>query len=316
MTLKNWTAVAKSLKYGEKGFLNYLYYLKDQRRHRDQEIEELLDHDNPKRILRQVNELEINRHFTKQQYKGGRPANYGWSVILSYPFQVPPAELKKLLLEITIKFYQYVNEENDLNLKDEEIRDQAHNYVVAVSHRGEKINNHMHLIFGKHLIKRSKGFLSESKEIVSVDLTKKKYTRMLKNINDQVVEDILQITKSDYIIKSHHKQKRRKSIATTKRMSLDIKLSEVQKEREELHSMTREYEAKLEAIEKEYQEAVELSKGLKEKTAEFKEYAQERFKKDLELHRDYMSKGMTIKAEKLEAKIERKIQKFNPTPGL
>ena len=313
--LKNWTVTTKSLRYAERGLLNYANYLIDQERHKEQSIQVVGN--NLENIAKRANEYDLHKRLEVKANKGGRPANYGWSVMFSYPFKIGAADFEQLIKKVTTDFYRYVNEVNQLNLNDEEIEELSNDYVLSVIHRGENINNHVHIVFSKHLPKRKSGLFSTNKKtITTIDLTKKKYTYNLKAINDRAVKSVLGIEKESYTIKKNTQSKKRKSQATTKRIALDIEKGELTHARAELEKQMRAYDSKLLEIEKKYNHSVEINKKLKEEAVEMQEYKRERFLKDLELHRDYMSKGMTIKAEKLEAKIERKIQKNNPSPGM
>lgn len=305
--LKNWTITAKSVKNGAEGLLNYVGYLSDTHRHTKQVLTTITDEDNLKNIMKKSSDFELDKKLLKRRHKGGRPSNFGWSTVLSYPFEISNDDFKKVLFEVATNFYTYVNSEENLNLKEDEILEQATKYIVAVIHQGEKINNHIHIIFGKHFIRRNKGIFSDKTTNVSIDLTKKKYLHRLKIFNDEAVSNILHIDKVSYKIKSKTKQSKRQSISHTKRQKLDIELAEVEQLKSEVKLLRLKYAELSEKAQISNDKALTLTNMKQDALQELQGYARSRFEKDLALHSSYIEKGMTQKADKLKAKIENRL---------
>lgn len=204
-TLKNWTIVCKSIKHGQRGLLNYHRYLNDQQRHDNQIINNITPISGLEYLLRKHQDFELQQ---KLKNKGGRPSNPGWSAMCSYPFDLNEKEFKELKTKVLKEFYKYVSDVNKLKLTDKMIEEQIAS-SIAIIHSGDNINNHLHLILNKVFLK--KPFIGKP-ELVSIDLTKKKYSHMLKVINDKWCIQLFQKSTVDYNIKTDAApQKRRRS---------------------------------------------------------------------------------------------------------
>ncbi len=178
--LKNWTITAKAVKHGENGLLNYVSYLNDSSRHKEQIITKLSDTKSLKIMLENNHNFELQRRLEEKRHKGGRPSNVGWSSVFSYPFDMTNQQFILVKNRVAFDFYTYVNEVEKLGLSVEEIQQKA-NEVVGVIHNGNNVKNHMHLIFDKIFLITEKHLLKKNeKKLISVDLTKKKYLYNLK----------------------------------------------------------------------------------------------------------------------------------------
>lgn len=205
MALKNWTITAASVKKGRDGLIAYSNYLVNKNSHKNQKIIEITSR--KKTIYKQSVKAD-NFNLKRKMSSGGRPSNYAWSSVFSYPFEIEEEKLKKLFLEISKDFIKYISLENELGFSEEEIKKIVENEVLGVIHKGENINNHIHAIFPKHFLK--------NKKLISIDLSKKKYLHRLKLINNQKVAEIANIELFDYEVKAKEKQTKRLSKSKAK----------------------------------------------------------------------------------------------------
>lgn len=204
-TLKNWIITAESVKKGREGLIAYHSYLQSQTEHKGQTIVPLTSKQNLFNMVRAADGFNLDR----QLRKGGRPSNFGWSATLSYPFHISDENLVRIYQANMTKLLSYVNEYNELNMSDEDIALIIKNRTLAVIHRGEDINNHLHLVIPKHFKRTT--LPDKRTSIVSIDLTQKKYLHRLKVINNESVNEIVGADVLDYEVKSHEKHKKRVS---------------------------------------------------------------------------------------------------------
>lgn len=319
--LKNWTITAKGMKNGQNGLFNYVNYLNDTNRHKGQKLTDISHDKALKNMLQSHNDFELEKQLEQKRHKGGRPSNVGWSAQLSYPFDITNEQFFQLKNRITYDFYNYVNNIEKLGMTDNDIRELMDS-TIGVIHSGETVNNHIHMIFNKVMPKKVKHLLKTTKiKKTSIDLTKKKYLYNLKLINDKAIEEILNINKADYVIKQNENetvkpQKKRKTKIQIQneryeqRMKhLDDRESDLKLREDKIVQLRQRYEIMAVKAEKQV-EMYDKKISVIDKTVEqLKEYTKGQFKKDMELHSLYMSKGMTEKATKLENKIDNKLNK-------
>lgn len=205
MSLKNWTITAESVKKGREGLIAYYNYLSSQSEHEGQEITALNRKQNLFNLVSKADKFNLARKLTK----GGRPSNYAWSAVLSYPFELKLGQLAKIEKLNMERFIKYISDENDLGLSDNEINRIVLTEVNSFVHSGGGVNNHIHCIVPKHFQKLIKG--KNKKTIVSIDLSKKKYLHRLKLINNEVINEVAGIDLLDYQLESHKKHKKRMS---------------------------------------------------------------------------------------------------------
>lgn len=131
----------------------------------------------------------------------------------------------------------------------------------------------------------------------------------------------MKINKVDYVIETHEKpQKKRKT-------KIQIKMDKLEKRETALNERATAMdsrESKIMALETKYrdiakkhntavQSLLDRETALNNEKLQLLAYTESQFKKDLERHTMYMSKGMTEKAEKLEQIITKKIKKTEKT---
>ena len=240
--IKNWTVTAKTLKKGEYGLIAYSSYLMSQRDHEGQEIKLLGGRPNLYRMIREGHDFNARRKLSK----GGRPSNYAWSIALSYPFQVDNERMKHIYINVMSEFYQFVSDENGLDLSESNIQNLVKTETLGAIHRGEKINNHVHILVQKHF--KPLRELEGNAVRVSVDLSKKKYLHRLKLINNSVVHGLMGNEIIDYKIEDHQnrQQKRMNQRAAKRTKSIEEEHSDLLNDSEillhRLNSAMSEYE--------------------------------------------------------------------------
>ena len=115
--------------------------------------------------------------------------------------------MQKIFVENMRAFYKFVSTQNNLNLNDEAINKIIRSETVGVIHRGDKINNHIHTLITKHF--QPPSLDNNAEGIVSIDLTKKKYLKAIKLINNETINKYMGLQTFDYQIKSKEVQTKR-----------------------------------------------------------------------------------------------------------
>ena len=205
--LKNWTITAESLSGGRDGFIAYYQYLKSSGgKHKNQTINEITN------IRATLNLIRVADNFNllRKLKKGGRPSNYGWSATFSYPFEIDTEKMRMIFESNMRKLLTYVSDFNKLKLSEDAINKLIHEETVAIMHsgkrnNGEAINNHLHTIIPKHFS------VFNGAKSISIDLTHKRYLKVLKAINDVNVYEILGMSVLDHQIKTKTESKKRKT---------------------------------------------------------------------------------------------------------
>lgn len=159
---------------------NYCNYVLDKSRHKDQDIIELNNFDDN---LKSMN-TAINDY--KQNKRGRRPKPL--SVVLSYPKGTSVDDLVIKHKKIWMDFFQYVSDENNLELTDRDISDIISD-IPSVLHY-KKSNPHTHNLISRIFYNRSKDCL------VSIDISKKQYHRKLMSLSGWSIQEKIQGKKS------------------------------------------------------------------------------------------------------------------------
>lgn len=230
--LKNWTITAESIKNTDAGFISYINYLTDQNQHKNQKITPYTPRKNAERMAKVAASFNLERKMNG----GGRPSGFGWSAVLSYPFNIDETLLRVIFENNAREFLEYVSYHNELGLTEEQINSIVQERVYAVEHRGKNVKNHVHIVFPKHFIKDGK--------IVSIDLTQKKYVLRLKLINNQSVHKIAHRDLFDYQIQTQKTQKKRKSKTQYKQEQRKVISEELDELLNELKKQMKAYESK------------------------------------------------------------------------
>lgn len=237
-TLRNWTVITKPVRKGREGLLSYYQYLKSTTgKHKNQTITELTPRKNVVALIRTGDAFNLLRQLST----GGRPSNYGLSVVFSYPFEVDAKSMRKLFEINMRRFFEYVSKFNRLELSDETIVKLIQDETIAIAHSGfkldgEPVKDHLHTIIPKHFR------IKDGKKIISIDLTHKRYMKAIKAINNASVYEVMRMNVLDYEIQSKTEQKKRKS-ATEYEVEKRIatKVDEAQLLLDEIHEHIREY---------------------------------------------------------------------------
>lgn len=159
---------------------NYCSYVLDKSRHKDQDIIELNNFDDN---LKSMN-TAIDDY--KQNKRGRRPKPL--SVVLSYPKGTSVDDLVIKHKKIWMDFFQYVSDENNLELTDIDISNIISD-IPSVLHY-KKSNPHTHNLINRIFYNRSKDCL------VSIDISKKQYHRKLMSLSGWSIQENIQGKKS------------------------------------------------------------------------------------------------------------------------
>ncbi len=279
--LKNWTLTAESIKQEREGLIRYHNYIMSEADHKGQTVIPLTDKGNLFRVALKSDRFNLARKLTK----GGRPSNYGWSVAMSYPFDISNENLKTIYERVMRLFYEYVDKEIGLNMPNGHIQAVIMKEALAVIHRGGGVHNHLHIVMPKHLtsfVEAGKG-----KTLVSVDLTKKKFLHRLKLINNQVVNEVVGMDVLEYEIEAVRTHKKRISKRLAKKIKADDK-------------STAEYASKArEAIDTLYKSIERYREWAKENQVH-----DEQAIKYLDRAEKQLEKGNTIRAAKTLEKLD------------
>jgi len=200
--LKNWTITSESVKRGRDGLIKYYNYLRSTEGHEGQNISMLSNALALGALMVRPDNFNLQRKLST----GGRPSNYGWSSTISLPFEVDDDGFKKLsdiLLDGFLDFLEeYLQKTNKAKAGYKFLENQRKNIkaqMVLFVHRGQDINNHLHMIFPTHYTVRTAD--NESK-IISIDLTQKKFTHKLKELNNEAVNLLFGKSVNDYVIET------------------------------------------------------------------------------------------------------------------
>jgi len=200
--LKNWSVVAEGVKNGSDGLVRYYTYLLSKTDHLEQSITELTP-DNQSRVMAMANIADRYKNAQKLRgRKSGRNVAASWSAVFSYPFDLTDEQLTQITLKSSITFLDYVIEQEKLIMTEKEI-EKIRNQIVSICHRGEKVNTHAHIIIPK--------VFKVGENLVTVDLTKKKYLLRLKNLNNANTALYAQKETDSYKIETAENFNKRKS---------------------------------------------------------------------------------------------------------
>lgn len=280
--LKNWTITAKSVRNGLKGLINYASYLNDANRHKDQEITEITNG------IEKMATVAENFNLKRKLSTGGRPSNHAWSAVMSYPFKMNDEQFSKVLAIIASELYDFVIESNNLRSTEEDKKLWL-NSISSIVHRGDDIHNHLHTLFPKHF-RVFKGD-NNVKEVISIDLTKKRYLVLLKSANDKAVEKVMNLSKIAYQIQAKEIQRKKVDQATNHRYKLKkqtLQVEQIIKDTEDILTDLELLRSREEISEGDYESAVKgVNTALKQ-----------------------LDNGNTDRSEKTLQRTKKKVKKF------
>lgn len=163
----------------------YLAYMLDKRRHKGQTIEPLSN------VHEQTASLEDDKDwFHSQMKRGGHIPSPAYSLLISFPFELEKDKWQELNDKILGDFYKAVlKEEADkksIDINVEMISHQMKRRTVAITHKG----NHCHYAMPK--------IIREPKLVL--DLSKKRYSYLLKQLTDKYISELTEHSKQSYMI--------------------------------------------------------------------------------------------------------------------
>jgi len=201
--LKNWIVIGKSVKSGKKGLLTYLTYLtNNQHKNHDKESHEIINFQNQEEVFINMCKLVEDRQTKQLLYKnGGRPSNkFGHSFTINFPFKFDSAQQeKKLIQNLLYRFFRELNESENLKMSREDIIEHLKNNNFYNIHRQDKGSQTQFNFVLTEYVNNNK-----------IDLSKKKYSYLLKNISNEMTRKIgFDINKYEMEKKTEKPQRKR-----------------------------------------------------------------------------------------------------------
>lgn len=202
--LKNWTTIFKSVKGGSDGLFKYLRYLNNDESpshttqgHRiinfGQEWQEVYQH-----MHFTVEQAQLNKRMNGRR-GGGNYRKYGHSITINFPFDVSDDRLKSIGKKMLLQFFLELKKFGELDGFSQS--------------DWEYYQKHM-CFWNVH--KKQKGSKTQFNYVLSefvgnhkFDFSKKKYSFLMKNVSDRVLEDF-GYRRSEYQVKEAKRGKRKK----------------------------------------------------------------------------------------------------------
>ena len=268
--LKNWITIGKTITAGKNGLLTYLRYLTNNKhKNHDKENHTIRNFQNMEKIFLNMC-VPLEEAHTKQLLKGAGgkpPSKYGHSFTINFPFHFKDDnEEKSAIQAILLKFFTDLNSANNLNMSREEIIEHIQNnnfYNIHKQNEGSKTQFNL--------------VLTEYIKDLKLDLSKKKFSYLLKNIgievarnkgyeiNNYVIETTNPPAKKRTPI-SHYKVDKQKEALNVYKSSIDTILDDLA---DNVEKRILIYFGRMEkAIEENNQEKFDKNKDLVEKNLE------------------------------------------------
>lgn len=246
MALKNWTTTFETIKLSKGGFSSYSKYLKnEQHRNHDNDNHRVVDFGiNPNKVYVENQKIIDKFNYDKiLKNQGGRPSkSMGVSVVLSYPFKIEDDELlKKFYDKIILQFYKDICKMKKLKF-DKNSFIKYKSLIFANAHTKDsgsmtQINLTLpHYI--PHIVQKKKiekGLISDKEvlvdkmEIKKVNMTERKYSFLMKELNNQITLDIFHKDFRTWEVQSREVQKKRQKLNVYKSKNINDKEKEIQK---------------------------------------------------------------------------------------
>lgn len=260
MGLKNWTTTFKSLNKTKGGFLGYTKYLQNEnhRNHKDKNHKILdLGFDAKKVYINNLKLLDNANYEKVLEGKGGRPStNMGVSVVISLPFDVNDDLLRKYTKELIKAYYIDLCKINKVKYNKESFL-RYKSLVFANVHKkniGSKTQINLTLPhYLPNLVTKTiekKGLLSKKIEetqeidIKKIDMSQKKYSFLMKNLNNQLTLKMLGKDFREYEVEKAISKKRKK-INDYKSDDLNLREKNIEKKENILELKENDFEKKL-----------------------------------------------------------------------
>jgi len=242
--LKNWTITFKGIKKSKGGFSAYLKYLgnNNHKNHikENHKIINFKEHEANKVMVENQRILDQMNYKKILNGKGGRPStSYGISAVISFPFKVSSEEkLKKFKDELIKEYYKDLCRMNKVSANMESFKRYKKLIFCNIHIKDKGSQTQINLIlphYLPHTKKELEKHLWKDKEIhkqhiLKIDMSQKKYSFLLKTVNNQVTKSILGIDNLEYIPIETKKGKRKKLNEIYKQQNEDLKAQNEQLE--------------------------------------------------------------------------------------
>ena len=251
--LKNWFIGFKTIKGGAAGLINIADYIyNDKHKNHLKNGHEIVafEPDRSEKILQNILHIQQSKeNQTLIKRKGGRPASFGKSLLVSFPSEIKLSDeaYKMFKDKIVDRLIKFISDNNNLNYTTEQVAYVKRSFVLSSVHKQKNNNDHLNIIIPNVYID-----LNNSKALKRVDLGKKMYSHFLKTMTNSL---LLNMGHSylDYQIKLQRNNKNHKN-----KLSYTIEqLQEVFKEMDFLQDVSSKLEKRITIYMQRMQSAIE-----------------------------------------------------------
>ncbi|OHE05419.1 hypothetical protein [Sulfurimonas sp. RIFOXYB12_FULL_35_9] len=239
--LKNWFIGFKTIRGGAAGLINIADYIyNDKHKNHLKNGHEIVafESGNSEKILQNILHIQQSKeNETLLKRKGGRPASYGKSLLVSFPPEIKLSDEAYRLLKdkLVDKFIKFISDNNNLNYTPEQIAYTKRSFVISSVHKQKNSNDHLNIIIPNVFLD-----LNKNKSLKRVDLGKKMYSHFLKTITNSLLLNMGH-NYLDYQIKRQRNNKNHKN-----KLSYTIEqLQEVFKEMDFLKDVSSKLEKRI-----------------------------------------------------------------------
>lgn len=186
--LKNWFIRFETIKSGAAGLINmadYIYNDKHQNHLKNGHEIVAFELGKNENILKNILHIQQSKdNETLMKRKGGRPASFGKSLLVSFPPEIKLSdEAYKLLRDRLIdELIKFISDNNNLNYTPEQVGYFKRSFVLSSVHKQKNNNDHLNIIIPNVYID-----FNNNKALKRVDLGKKMYSHFLKNMTNQLL---------------------------------------------------------------------------------------------------------------------------------
>ncbi|MDK9693361.1 MAG: hypothetical protein OEL19_03810 [Sulfurimonas sp.] len=251
--LKNWFIGFKTIKGGAAGLINIADYIyNDKHKNHVKNGHEIVafEPDRSKKILQNILHIQQSKeNETLLKRKGGRPASFGKSLLVSFPPEIKLSDeaYRTLKDKLVDKFIKFISDNNNLNYTPEQIAYTKRSFIISSVHKQKNSNDHLNIIIPNVFLD-----LNKNKSLKRVDLGKKMYSHFLKTITNSLLLNMGH-NYLDYQIKRQRNNKNHKN-----KLSYTIEqLQEVFKEMDFLKDISAKLEKRITIYMQRMQSAIE-----------------------------------------------------------
>jgi hypothetical protein len=251
--LKNWFIGFKTIKGGTAGLINiadYIYNNKHKNHIKHGHEIVTFEAGNSEKILQNILHIQQSKeNETLLKRKGGRPASFGKSLLVSFPSEIKLSDeaYKALKDKLVDKFIKFISDNNNLNYTAEQIAYTKRSFIISSVHKQKNSNDHLNIIIPNVFLD-----LNKNKSLKRVDLGKKMYSHFLKTITNSLLLNMGH-NYLDYQIKRQRNNKNHKN-----KLSYTIEqLQEVFKEMDFLKDVSAKLEKRITIYMQRMQSAIE-----------------------------------------------------------